>query len=230
MRFDKQRIVAVTPEEHLRRSLEFLKRLGKIHPLLENWFLQGRSSKAALNHDVIKNPEHLAAAIEKASSRLAPANVTYSVWNGEASALKGGMVFRYFAHNQEALSYMEFVDIGSLVAASPDRVRTVTVAMIGAAVELWPEIDWASPAPDDYFLYDKRYKERQTSGWIGFCPHPLRQKDFPEACELRAVAGRGTIIVNCQDIMDDKNASHIAAVEKADTVLVEKGLLPLYNN
>ena len=229
MRFDKQRIVAVPHEEQLRRSIEFLRQLGKIHPLMKRWLLQGNSLKSALKYDVTENPDFLAKRIEKDADPTEPTSLSYSFWNGEADSLSG-LTFSYSAHDHHHLSFMNFEGIGSLILSTPDEVRTTAVAIIGTVVRIWPEIDWASLAPQDYFLYEKSFKDRQTIGWIGFCPHALRHEDFPEAYELKPVAERGTIIVNTEAIMDERNPGHVAIVDKADMTLSKMGLLPLYNN
>ncbi|WP_239990616.1 MULTISPECIES: Imm52 family immunity protein [unclassified Pseudomonas] len=97
---------------------------------------------------------------------------------------------------------------------------------MNAAVDLWPEIYWGVAAPNEYFRKQRVFQDRQTIGWIGYCPHPLSAADFPEVAELRPTQSKGTIVVACPGIMDEKNVQHVQVVGDTDIKLVELGLLP----
>lgn len=230
MRFDKKRIAAVPHAEQVRRSLDFLKRIGTLHPLLSNWFLQGQSLKSALKFNVLEDPSSLREEVERNLDPRDPIFLSFSVWNGEPDILKGGLSLNYRAHNLRSLSYMQFEDIGALALTIPEEVGSVVLNIMRTAVELWPEIDWATAAPQDHYLQEKIFKERQTIGWIGFCPRDLPRELFPDAYGVHHVEQRGTIIINTQEVFDLGNPTHTERVNNADRKLAEMDLLPLYNN
>lgn len=228
LRFDKNRIVSVSRCEQVGRSVEFLQKLGGISPVMNNWYLQARSVKDALSKNVVLAPDFLRKKVEDSFDPGFPDLLEYSVWNGEEDLLKGGVAFHYSAHNMNSVSAMRFEDAGALLAALPDA-RSVFVEVIKLAVNTWPEIDWVSIAPAAYYQSGKVFKDRQTIGWIGYCPQELTKEMLPEAEDLISTPERGTIVVTCPGVMDEKNKEHYERVGDIDTKLVELGYLPMFN-
>lgn len=224
LRFDKARIMTVPREVQLARSLEFLKNIGELSPRLKNWYLGGDSLEDGLRFNVMDNPEYL----HKASSRADAATRTkYIIWNGLEDPTQGGVAIIYDAHDRSFVSSIEFEDAGALVMAEANP-RQLFVKMFKAAVDIWPEIDWGLVVPEDYYLHRRVFEDRQTIGWIGFCPHALKVSDFPGADELIDVLGRGTIVVSCPQVMDQDNLEHVQRVGNIDIKLMELGYLPMF--
>ncbi|MFT0621913.1 Imm52 family immunity protein [Ectopseudomonas guguanensis] len=229
LRFDKKRIVSVSRYEQVGRSVEFLQKLGGISPVMSNWYLQARSFKDALSKNVVLAPDFLRKKVEDSFDPGFPDLLEYSVWNGEEDLLKGGVAFHYSAHNMNSVSAMRFEDAGALLAASPNA-RSIFVEIIKLAVNTWPEIDWVSIAPAAYYQSGKVFKDRQTIGWIGYCPQELTKEMLPEAEDLISIPERGTIVVTCPGVMDEKDKEHYERVGDIDTKLVELGYLPMFNS
>lgn len=143
--------------------------------------------------------------------------------------LKGGLALSYDAHDMESISSMDFEDAGALVSAL-ENPRPVLVEMLRLALSIWTEIDWGVIAPGRYYLDGQTFSDRQTIGWIGFCPHSLNPGDFSDADELIDIPGRGTILVSSAQVMDERNKEHFRIVGELDTKLVELGYLPVFNN
>ncbi|KRW58810.1 hypothetical protein AO726_14935 [Pseudomonas sp. TTU2014-080ASC] len=61
-------------------------------------------------------------------------------------------------------------------------------------------------------------------------PQELNRSDFPDAKELIDIPGRGTVMVNVEQVMDERNRDHSRIVGTHDTKLVELGYLPMFNN
>jgi hypothetical protein len=229
MRFNKHAIAAVPHEEQLERIRRYLGALGQLHPLLGKWYLQGASVQDALSNEVLSNPLALANAAAASFDAEYPTWLSLSVWNGQEDPQQGGLAFSYDAHDMESISSMDFEDAGALVSAL-ENPRPVLVEMLRLAVSIWPEIDWGVIAPGRYYLDGQTFSDRQTTGWIGFCPHPLNPIDFPDADELIDIPERGTILVSSTQVMDERNREHFRIVGTLDTKLVELGYLPLFNN
>jgi len=229
MRFNKHAIATVSHEEQLERIRYYLSTLGQLHPLLGKWYLQGASVQDALSNDVLSAPQALSTAAAASFDAEYPSWLSLSVWNGQEDPLQGGLAFSYDAHDMESISSMDFEDTGALVSAI-ENPRPVLVEMLRQAVSIWPEIDWGVIAPGRYYLDGQTFNERQTIGWIGFCPHSLKASDFPDADELIDIPGRGTVLVSCAQVMDERNREHFRIVGTLDTKLVELGYLPLFNN
>jgi len=229
MRFDKQAISKVSHDEQIERIFRYLHALGELRPLLGRWFLQADSLSEALSLDVMNAPHLLEQAVAKNFDADFPAWLSLSVWNGEQNPLKGGLSFQYDAHDMESVASMGFEDAGALVMALDDP-QPILLAMMRIAVSIWPEIDWGVIAPEEYYLDGKVFPDRQTIGWIGFCPHALRPSDYPDATVLLEVPGRGTLVVTCPEVMDPSNREHFRAVGTIDTKLVKLGYLPTFNN
>ncbi|WP_312446731.1 Imm52 family immunity protein [Stutzerimonas nitrititolerans] len=229
MRFDKQAISKVSHDEQIERIFRYLHALGELRPLLGRWFLQADSLSEALSLDVMNAPHLLEQAVAKNFDADFPAWLSLSVWNGEQNPLKGGLSFQYDAHDMESVASMGFEDAGALVMALDDP-QPILLAMMRIAVSIWPEIDWGVIAPEEYYLDGKVFPDRQTIGWIGFCPHALRPSDYPDATVLLEVPGRGTLVVTCPEVMDPSNREHFRAVGTIDTKLVELDYLPMFNN
>ena len=229
MHFDKQAIAAVPHEEQLGRIRRYLGALGSVHPLLGKWYLQGASVKEALSHEVLSEARILSQAAAARFDAEFPTWLSLSVWNGQEDPLQGGLAFSYDAHDMESISSMDFEEAGALVSAL-ENPRPVLVAMLRLAVSIWPEIDWGVIAPGRYYLDEQVFPDRQTIGWIGFCPHSLDPGDFPDADELIDIPERGTLMVSCAQVMDERNREHFRRVGTLDTKLVELGYLPLFNN
>lgn len=229
MRFNKSAIAAVPHEEQLERIHRYLSTLGQLHPLLGKWYLQGASVQDALSNDVLSSPQALSQAAAASFDAEYPTWLSVAVWNGQEDPLKGGLAFSYDAHDMESISSMDFEDAGALVSAL-ENPRPVLVEMLRLALSIWPEIDWGVIAPGRYYLDGQTFSDRQTIGWIGFCPHPLNPGDFSDADELIDIPGRGTILVSSAQVMDEYNKEHFRIPGTLDTKLVELGYLPLFNN
>ncbi|WP_165673285.1 Imm52 family immunity protein [Metapseudomonas otitidis] len=232
MRFNKNKIESLSLDEHILRTIGFLKAIGSLSPILKNWFLCGNSPEAARHFSVMDNPESLRKEItnwaDAQDSPLASAT-QYSVWNGEEDIFKGGLAFSYFAHAIPQMpAYMEFEEAGALVAALPDSPRVI-IDILKTAAEYWPELEWGVAAPTAYYLKLRTFKDRLTAGWICYCPYLLKKDMFPEAEELILIPERGTIVVSCSGVMDEKNKAHYERVGDIDTKLVELGYLPMFN-
>ncbi|VXC66745.1 conserved hypothetical protein [Pseudomonas sp. 8Z] len=228
LRFDKCCIVNASRNEQVDRAISFLGNLGSLSPLIRNWYLQARSVKDALSKNVVLTPDFLRKKVEDSFDPGFPNLLEFSVWNGEEDLLKGGVAFHYSAHNMNSVSAMRFEDAGALLATLPDA-RSVFVEIIKLAVNTWPEIDWVSIAPTAYYQAGKVFKDRQTIGWIGYCPQKLTKEMLPEAEDLISIPERGTIVVTCPGVMDEKNKEHYERVGDIDTKLVELGYLPMFN-
>lgn len=229
MRFDKRAIAAVPHEAQLERIRRYLGALGDVHPVLEKWYLQGASVQEALSHDALSDAQTLSQAAAARFDAEFPTWLSLSVWNGQEDPLQGGLAFSYDAHDMDSISSMDFEDAGALVSAL-ENPRPVLVEMLRLAVSIWPEIDWGVIAPGRYYLDEQVFPDRQTVGWIGFCPHSLNPSDFPDADELIDIPDRGTLLVSCAQVMDERNREHFRRVGTLDTKLVEFGYLPLFNN
>ncbi|UQY36813.1 immunity 52 family protein [Pseudomonas fulva] len=228
LRFDKPRIAAISRQVQLERTYKFLLGLAEIHPILGDWFLQGSSKNDALSRQVINNPQHLHDEAQRNFDADFPRWLRFSLWNGQDDPLKGGLAFSYSAHDLDSMACMRFEDGGAIISFIPD-VRRASVKIIQLALSLWPEIDWAVLAPRDHYLRNKTFKDRQTIGWIGFCPQALKASDFPDADELIDVPGRGTIVVSCPQVMDQDNLEHVQRVGNIDIKLMELGYLPMFS-
>lgn len=228
MRFDKAAISSVPPKEQVERALNYLAALGELHPILANWYLKGDSLEQALEKNALTNRGYL---MNEAGLNMdhTPDAVKFAVWNGIEDPLQGGLTFRYNAHAKRSMSTMSFNDGGALLSALTEP-RALLLEMMRRAVVAWPEIDWGVIAPEEYYLDGKVFPDRQTIGWIGFCPYALRPSDYPDATVLLEVPGRGTLVVTCPEVMDPSNREHFRAVGTIDTKLVELGYLPTFNN
>lgn len=116
-------------------------------------------------------------------------------------------------------------DAGSLLQVF-DAPASSFVAIFLAALEIWPETTWGMLAPHAYFIHQRTFPDRRSIGWIGFCPHPLRATDFPAATELVDIPGRGTLLLNGREPMDETRREHFECVGEADIKLMELGYLP----
>ncbi|MGK8705704.1 Imm52 family immunity protein [Metapseudomonas otitidis] len=228
LRFNKAKIVSISRTIQIERSFEFLRALGDISPIMSNWYLKGDSLQDALTKNVILNPTFLIEKIQDNFDPEYPDELDFAVWNGEEDVLKGGLAFSYSAHNLNSISAMRFEGAGSLLATLPDAYP-VLLKIITLAVNIWPEIDWATITPATYYRSGKVFKDRQTIGWIGYCPHTLTKEMLPGAEALIPIPERGTIVVSCPDVMDEKNKAHYERVGDIDTKLVELGYLPMFN-
>lgn len=233
MRFNKQKIAQVPREEQLARSLEFFSKIGALHPLLKNWYLGGNSPEEGLRFNVVENPEYLRREADSwlgGNGQVNTKRTKYVLWNGQVDPLKGALSVLYDGHDLDiSMSSLEFEDAGFLLLAIPNA-RDILIGMMRASVEIWPEIEWAVIAPQDYYLDFKVFKDRQTIGWIGYCPQQLKKEEFPEADELISIPERGTILVSCPGVMDEKNKNHYERVGDIDTKLTELGYLPMFNS
>lgn len=227
LRFDQQRIAAVPHSVQLERINAFLLGLGAIHPLLKDWYRQGGSRGEALSKPVVGDFQQLQDEARANLDAEFPDWLKVSLWNGEDDPLAGGLAFHYSAHDQSTMASMRFENGGAFVAAFAD-VRRVVLDIMQLALASWPEIDWAVLAPREHYLRGKVFKDRQTIGWIGFCPHVLKAEDFPEADELIDVHQRGTLIVSCPTVMNEQAAGDVQRVGSLDIRLLERGLLPLF--
>ncbi|WP_165665947.1 Imm52 family immunity protein [Metapseudomonas otitidis] len=228
LRFNKAKIVSIPRTIQIERSFEFLRALGDISPIMNNWYLKGDSLQDALTKNVTLNPTFLIEKIQDNFDPEYPDELDFAVWNGEEDLLKGGLAFSYSAHNLHSMSAMRFEGAGSLLATLPNAY-SVLLKIITLAVNIWPEIDWATITPATYYRSGRVFKDRQTIGWIGYCPHTLTKEMLPEAEALIPIPERGTIVVSCRDVMDEKNKAHYERVGDIDTKLVELGYLPIFN-
>ena len=233
MHFNKERIVQVSREEQLARSTELFERIGNLHPLLKNWYRGGSSPKEGLRFNVVENPEYLREEADSwldDSETVSARRTKYVLWNGQVDPLNGALTMLYDAHDMTVtMPSIEFEDVGFLLLAIPDA-REVLIGMMRAAVEVWPEIEWGVIAPLNYYLDFRIFKDRQTVGWIGYCPHKLTKEMLPEAEDLISLPERGTIVVTCPGVMDEKNKEHYERVGDIDTKLVELGYLPMFRH
>lgn len=227
LRFDQSRIVAVPHSVQLERLSTFLLGLGEIHPLLKNWYRQGGSKSEALSKPVVGDVQQLQSEAQDNLDAEVPSWLRVSLWNGQDDPFAGGLALHYSAHDQGTMSCMRFEDGGALIAAFDD-VRQVVLRILQLAVSLWPEIDWAVFAPREHYLRSKVFKDRQTIGWIGFCPHSLKAEDYPEADELIELPERGTLVVSCPAAMNEQSSADVQRVGSLDIRLLDKGLLPFF--
>lgn len=224
-RFDAARIAAVSRPEQLQRSLLFFERLAAASPLFANWYRCGRSIADGLRFNVMDDPRHLSEEADQWRDPEDPQRVKYVLWNGEPDILKGGLSLSYDAMTTYVSSGIRIEDIGGLVRVLPEPRETIK-AVMRAAVEIWPEITWGVAVPQDHYLFHRAFKEHQSIGWIGFCPHALTASDLPEADELIEVPGRGTLIVSCPAVMDPLNPLDVQRVDHIDSWLMARGYLP----
>ncbi len=227
LRFDKARIVAIPREVQLARSLDFFKRIGELSPSLKDWYLCGDSEADGLRFNVMENAKFLQDAVDQWKENDGR-RTEYVLWNGQADVTKGGLAIVYDAHDEAFVSSIELKDAGALIMSEANP-RPLLIALFKAAVDIWPEIDWGLVVPDDYYLYRRIFQDRQTIGWIGFCPHTLKASDFPDADELIDVPGRGTIVVSCPQVMDQDNLEHVQRAGNIDIKLMELGYLPMFS-
>ncbi len=232
MHFSKEKIVQVSREEQLARSAELFERIGNLHPLLKNWYRGGNSPKEGLRFNVVENPEYLR---EEADSwcdddgYVNPKRTKYVLWNGQVDPFKGALSISYDGHDMTInRPSIKFEDVGFLLLAIPDA-RDILIGMMRAVVEIWPEIEWGVIAPRNYYLDYRVFNDRQTIGWIGYCPQKLTKEMLPEAEDLISIPDRGTIVVTCPGVMDEKNKERYERVGDIDTKLVELGYLPMFN-
>lgn len=220
LRFNPQRIAAVSHAVQLERIAAFLSELGAIHPLLGQWYRQGASRCEALSKPLDLEEE------ARANHDIeVPHWLKVSLWNGQEDPLAGGVAFHYSAHDLGSMTSMRFENGGAIVAGFAEP-RQVVLGILRAALSLWPEIDWAVLAPKAHYLRNKAFHYHQTIGWIGFCPHALDASDLPEAHELIEVPGRGTLIVSCPAVMDPLNPLDVQRVNHIDGWLMARGYLP----
>ncbi|WP_415760212.1 Imm52 family immunity protein [Pseudomonas sp. LT1P18] len=229
LRFNKQAITSLPLEKQIEKAAEFLRQAGSISPLLANWHLQGKSLKDSLSTDISTNTQALIDNVKHAHDPELPDLIEFSVWNAIQDPLEGGVAFHYSAHNFDSVSAMSFEDAGALLMKC-DAPQEMFTRIIGMAVNIWPEIDWVTVVPANYFRKGRAFKDRQTIGWIGFCPESLKKEDFPLAQKLVPVPDRGTIIVSCPEVMSDQSLDHFERVGNIDTKLVALGYLPLFLN
>ncbi|MCU1717542.1 immunity 52 family protein [Pseudomonas sp. 5P_3.1_Bac2] len=229
MRFDKQAITSVSRDQQVERVHRYLSALGGLHPLLGKWYLQGSSLQEALKTEVVAEAKNLERAAATGFDTEYPTWLSLSLWNGQEDPLQGGLAFNYYAHDMPSISSIDFEDAGALVSALDDP-GALLVEMLRLTVTMWPEVDWGVIAPNKYYLDGQVFSDRQTIGWIGFCPHTLKPSDFPDAKELIDIPERGTIMVNFEQVMDERNRDHFRIVGTHDTKLVELGYLPMFNN
>ncbi|MGE8365121.1 Imm52 family immunity protein [Cupriavidus sp.] len=225
--FDKQRISRVPVHVQIDRSLTFLKAMGQIDPILKNWLLCAEGKDDGLTHNVLLDQSSLLREIESWKDSDSDVNdMSFVLWNGVSNPLKGGLSITYHARSGGSLpAYIEFSEAGTLARCLQDP-RQGIVELMNTAADLWPEIYWGVAAPNEYLRKQRVFQDRQTVGWIGYCPHPLSTADFPNVAELRATQSQGTIIVSCPGIMDEKNVQHVKVAGETDIKLVELGLLP----
>ncbi|WP_165679409.1 Imm52 family immunity protein [Metapseudomonas otitidis] len=232
MLFNKEKILHVSHDEQLARSLIFLERIGNLHPALKNWYRGGNSPQEGLRFNVVENPEYLreeASTWHDKDEHANPQRTKYVLWNGQIDPFKGGLSISYDGHGASInKSSIKFKDPGYLLLSFPGA-REILIGIMRAAVEVWPEIDWGVIAPWNHYLKHRVFMDRQTIGWIGYCPHTLTKEIIPEAEKLIPVPERGTIVVSCPDVMDEKNKAHYERVGDIDTKLVELGYLPMFN-
>lgn len=231
LRFNKKKIALVSREEQLARSTVYFNQLGKLHPLLKNWYRGGNSPKEGLRFNVVEHPEYLREEADSwcdDSEIISAKRTKYVLWNGQVDPLNGALTMLYDGHGMTiTMPSIEFEDVGFLLLAVPDA-RSILIGMIHAAVEIWPEIEWGVIAPLNYYLDFRVFKDRQTVGWIGYCPQKLTKEMLLEAEDLISIPDRGTIVVTCPGVMDEKNKEHYERVGNIDTKLVEFGYLPMY--
>lgn len=233
MRLNRVRMASITRDEQIERSVSFLNAIGALNPILKDWYLCGDSPESARRFNVIENPDYLRNEVmDRASDQddeLSQAT-QYSLWNGEEDIFKGGLSLSYFAHDMDMMpAYMEFEDAGALVMALPDA-RNVLLGMMMAAAEYWPEMEWGVIAPEDYYLNHRAFPDRLSAGWIGYCPHPLNDMDFPGADEVINIPARGSIIVSSSGVMNEKDREHHERVADIDTKLMALGYLPMHRS
>lgn len=222
LRFDRQRIVAVPHSVQLERVAALLLGLGRIHPLFERWYRQGASTREAL-----AEPLDLQEEARSNHDAEYPDWLRVSLWNGQEDPLAGGLALHYSAHGGQSLTAMRFENGGAIVAAVADPGQ-VAVDILQLALSLWPEIDWAVLAPRSHYLRSKAFKDHQSVGWIGFCPHALTASDIPEAHQVIDVPGRGSLIVSCPTVMGLDNPDDVRRVARIDERLMALGYLPLF--
>lgn len=225
--FDKQKISRVPEQVQIDRSLAFLKAIGQIDPILKNWFLCADGKDEGLTHNVLLDRSSLLREIASWKDSDSDVNdMSFVLWNGVSDPLKGGLSITYHARSGGSLpAGIEFSEAGTLIRCLQDP-RQGIVELMATATDLWPEIYWGVAAPSEYLRKQRTFQDRQTVGWIGYCPHPLPTADFPDLAELRPTRSQGTIIVSCADIMDEKNVQHVKVVGESDIKLMELGLLP----
>jgi hypothetical protein len=231
LRFNKNKIALISREGQLARSVDFFSRIGELHPLLKNWYRGGNSPEEGLRFNVVEHPAYLREEADSwldDSETISARRTKYVLWNGQVDHLNGALTMLYDAHDMTiTMPSIEFEDVGFLLLAIPDA-REVLIGMMRAAVEVWPEIEWGVIAPLNYYLDFRIFKDRQTVGWIGYCPHKLTKEMLPEAEDLISLPERGTIVVTCPGVMDEKNKEHYERVGDIDTKLVELGYLPMF--
>ncbi|RUI30756.1 type VI secretion system immunity protein TsiT [Pseudomonas aeruginosa] len=220
--FDPARLLELDDDQHLQRIERFLDALAPLHPVLENWYLCGDSLRDALSHNVTEHRQDLAKALSRDRRTRA---VELVLWNGEEDPLKGGLSLDYEASGRAVSTRLQLEDAGSLLQVF-DAPASSFVAIFLAALEIWPESTWGMLAPYTYFVHQRTFPDRRSIGWIGFCPHPLRATDFPAATELVDIPGRGTLLLNGREPMDETRREHFERVGEADIKLMELGYLP----
>lgn len=181
-----------------------------------------RLLRDALSHNVTEHRQDLAKALSRDRRTRA---VELVLWNGEEDPLKGGLSLDYEASGRAVSSRLQLEDAGSLLQVF-DAPASSFVAIFLAALEIWPETTWGMLAPHTYFVHQRTFPDRRSIGWIGFCPHPLRATDFPAATELVDIPGRGTLLLNGREPMDETRREHFERVGEADIKLMELGYLP----
>lgn len=227
LKFDRLRIANISRMEQLQRSRRFFERMGIVSPLLANWYRGGKSIAEGLRFNVMDDSAYLLDEVNDWPDPDDPLRVKYVLWNGEPDILKGGLSIDYDSFTTHSSSAIRIEDIGGLVLADPN-IRKTIIEVIKAAVELWPEIRWATAVPQDYYFDRRVFQDRETIGWIGFCPHTLKAPDFPDADELIDVPERGTIVVSCPQVMDQDNLEHAQRVGDIDIKLMKLGYLPMF--
>ncbi|CAI8846138.1 MULTISPECIES: Imm52 family immunity protein [unclassified Pseudomonas] len=229
LRFNKQAITSLPLELQIEKAARFLRELGAISPLLANWYLQGKSLKDSLATNVSTDTQALIDKVKRAHDPELPDLTEFSVWNAIEDPLEGGVAFHYSAHNLDSVSALSFEDAGALLMKF-EHPQEMFTEIISLAVNIWPEIDWVTLVPAHYFRKGRVFKDRQTIGWIGFCPKSLNLADFPQAHKLIPVPDRGTLVISCPEVMNEQNLDHVERVGDIDTKLVELGYLPMFLN
>lgn len=226
--FDRQKIAQVPEQLQIQRSLGFLREIGRIDPILKRWFLCADSRNKGLEHEVLLDEASFVREVQSwKDDDFAINDMSFVLWNGISNPLEGGLSLKYHARDRGSLpTGLEFSDAGALVRCLQNP-RQGLVELISTALEFWPEIAWGVVAPNAYYRRQRTFADRQTVGWIGYCPQPLLAQDFPLVDELRATPAQGSIIVTCPGVMDEHNAQHLQKTAATDTRLVELGLLPM---
>ena len=179
------------------------------HPVLENWYLCGDSPARRPQPQRHRAPPGSRQGLSRDRRTRA---VELVLWNGEEDPLGAGCRWTTRPAAGAVSTRLQLEDAGSLLQVF-DAPASSFVAIFLAALEIWPETTWGMLAPHTYFVHQRTFPDRRSIGWIGFCPHPLGH-GLPGGYGLVDIPGRGTLLLNGREPMDEKLANISSASAK----------------